>query len=274
MNEPMGWQLIEAWRNGTISKEDFALFQKLLREEPDVRRTLRRYMAMDTALRDRAEAQVLIAVSEAASDPRLPGTVAAPRSRFPWREVVAWSTAAAACLLVAVLVWYPRPTTDQRRPLVVESESPLKIPGVEQRELATTVLTIAEQREQLLASAPDVLQIELVRDYANGDAGESGGDIVWSCGRQIGYLRLRRLTSDELAQHQYQLWIVGSDVSGNEIINGGVFPVGRNTGELILPIQADQFVQQPKMFVVSVEPSGGGEALAAPMLATADGLGP
>ena len=42
-----------------------------------------------------------------------------------------------------------------------------------------------------------------------------------------------------------------------------MFFVDRNTGELILPIQADHFVQQPKMFVVSVEPLGGGSALTA-----------
>ena len=60
MSEPAGWQWIEAWRNGTISNKDFASLQKLLREQPDARRTLRRYIAMDTALRDRAEARLLM----------------------------------------------------------------------------------------------------------------------------------------------------------------------------------------------------------------------
>jgi anti-sigma-K factor RskA len=84
----------------------------------------------------------------------------------------------------------------------------------------------------------------------------------------MGYLRLQGLARQQPApQRQYQLWIIGSDASGNEIING-------STGELILPIQADHFVQQPKMFVVSVEPLGGGNALIAPLLAKADGLGP
>jgi len=269
----MGWQWIEAWRNGTISDKDFSSLQKLLREEPGARRTLRRSMAMDTALRDRAETQLLIAVSEAADDPSPTRSAAARRSRFAWREVVAWSTAA-ACLLVAVLVWFSRPTTDQSPPSIVESESPKRIPGVAEREPAPAVLTIAGQREQLLASAPDVLHLQLVSDTGGGVVNESGGDIVWSSGRQIGYLRLRGLASNDPAQRQYQLWIVGSDVSGNKIINGGIFPVDRNTGELILPIQADQFVQQPKMFVVNVEPSGGGVALTAPLLAKADGMGP
>ncbi len=274
MSEPAGWQWIEAWRNGTISDEDFASLQKLLREEPDARRTLRRYMAMDTALRDRAEARLLIAASEAADEPSRARSAAVPRSRFAWREVVAWSTAA-ACLLVATMLWFTRPTTNQNPPMIAEAEPPTESPVVERRRNRPAVVsTIAQQREQLLASAPDVLHLQLVSDNGGGVANESGGDIVWSSGRQIGYLRLRGLAGNDPAQRQYQLWIVGSDVSGNELINGGIFPVDRSTGELILPIQADQFVQQPKMFVVSVEPSGSGAALTTPLLAKADGIGP
>jgi anti-sigma-K factor RskA len=86
---------------------------------------------------------------------------------------------------------------------------------------------------------------------------------------------LKGSASNNPAQpRQYQLWIVSSDVSGNEIINGGIFPADRSTGELILPIQADQFVQQPKMFVVDVEPLGGSSKLTGSLLAKADGFGP
>lgn len=273
MSEPAGWQWIEAWRNGTISDEDFAALQNLLREQPEARRTLRKYMAMDTALRDRAEAQVLFAESPAADAPNQVRSAATPRSRFAWREAAAWSTAA-ACLLAVIVLLFIGPTTNENSPRIVETEPPVKSAVVERREPAVAEMTIAEQREQLLASAPDVLHLELVSDNGGDVASESGGDIVWSSGRQIGYLRLRGLGGSDPAQRQYQLWIVGSDVSGNELINGGIFPVNRSTGELILPIQADQFVQQPKMFVVSVEPSGGGAALTAPLLARADGLGP
>lgn len=89
-------------------------------------------------------------------------------------------------------------------------------------------------------------------------------------GRQIGYLRLRGLTNTDSAGRQYQFWIVGSDVSGNEIINGGIFPVDQSTGELIFPILADQFVQQPMMFVVDVEPSANGTALPTSLVAKTD----
>jgi anti-sigma-K factor RskA len=129
-------------------------------------------------------------------------------------------------------------------------------------------------REQLLASAPDVLHLQLVSNDGRAVARQPGGDVVWSSGRQIGYLRLQGLMNNDPPQRQYQLWIIGGDASNNEMINGGVFFVDRSTGELILPIQADHFVQQPKMFVVSVEPLGGGSALTPTLLAKADAVGP
>ena len=273
MSEPAGWQWIDAWLNGTICDMDLASLQKLLREEPGARRTLRRYMAMDTALRDRAEAQLLVAVSEAADDPSLARSAAAPRSRFAWREAAAWSTAA-VCLLVAMVFWFTRPTTNQNSPMIAEAEPPTESIVVERRQTAALVSTIAEQREQLLASAPDVLHVRFVNSDSGAVAREPGGDIVWSNGQQMGYLRLQGLANDEPAQRQYQLWIIGGDTSSNDFIDGGMFFVGRNTAELIVPIHSDHFVQQPMMFVVSVEPLGGGDALTASLLAEADVLGP
>jgi len=193
--------------------------------------------------------------------------------RMHRREVVAW-LAAAACLLVAVLAWYNRPTLPLESPTIANIEPPATLPGTDTSDSSTTRLTIAQQREQLLASAPDVLHLRLVNNESGIAARQPGGDIVWSSGLQIGYLRLQGLANNELPQHQYQLWIIGSDASSNEVVNGGMFYVDRNTSELILPIQVDHFVQQPKVFVVNVEPLGGGSALTDPLLARADGVGP
>jgi anti-sigma-K factor RskA len=205
--------------------------------------------------------------------------VAQPRNDIRWREVVAWITAA-ACLLLAVFAWSrwpankPPPVASPNPPALAGKASPPR-PSDDDVVRPNGKPTISQLREQLLNSAPDVLLLQLVSDNGGGVAGESGGDIVWSSGRQIGYLRLKGSVGDKPAQQrQYQLWIVGSDVSGNELINGGIFAVNPNKGELILPIQAGQFVQQPKMFVVSVESLGGGDALTASLLAKADGLGP
>jgi ferric-dicitrate binding protein FerR (iron transport regulator) len=64
MTDPTGWQLIEDWRNGVISDVDFASLQDLLRADAEVRQTLRRSMTMDSALRDRAEAELLAPEAE------------------------------------------------------------------------------------------------------------------------------------------------------------------------------------------------------------------
>jgi hypothetical protein len=191
------------------------------------------------------------------------------------RGVVPW-LAAAACLLAAVFTWYARPTPapPEESPTVASIEPPASTPGTDAPDPPTATLTVAQLREQLLASAPDVLQLQLVSNDSGAVARQPGGDIVWSSGRQMGYLRLQGLVNKDPPQCQYQLWIIGGEASSNEVINGGVFYVDRNTGELVLPIQADHFVQQPMMFVVSVEPLGGGSALIPTLLARADAVGP
>lgn len=202
------------------------------------------------------------------------------RNNIQWREVVAWITAT-ACLLLAVFAWSQRPAINQPAgpspdpPGLAGKDTVPPQPADDHVVRSNAGPTISQLREQLLNSAPDVLLLQLVSDNGGVGAGESSGDIVWSSGRQIGYLRLKRSVGDNPAQQrQYQLWIVGSDVSGNEIINGGIFAVNQSKGELILPIQVGQFVQQPKMFFVSVESPGDGDALTASLLAKADGLGP
>lgn len=198
---------------------------------------------------------------------------AQPRNKIHWREAVAWLTAA-ACLLVATMLWFTRPATNQNSPKIVEAEPPTEKTVVERRQTAAVVSMIAQQREQLLASAPDVMHLRLVNSDNGAVAREPGGDVVWSSGQQMGYLRLQGLAKDGPAQRQYQLWIIEGDASSNEFINGGTFFVNRSTGELTVPIQADHFVQMPKMFLIRVEPLGGGDALATSLLAKADGLRP
>ncbi|MEM1296995.1 MAG: hypothetical protein AAGH89_16640 [Verrucomicrobiota bacterium] len=68
-NEPAGWHWIEAWRNETMSPHDFAEFQAALKSDAEVRNTLRKAMAMDSALRDMAEAESLQDVWTAAPAP-------------------------------------------------------------------------------------------------------------------------------------------------------------------------------------------------------------
>lgn len=268
-------------------------------QERELKSLLEANPDFDVAALDRAAAMLDIAASAGDWEPlpdqlrdrilaqaeSSPTVMRAPpmplRNKVRRREVLAWMTAA-VCLLLAVFAWSRWPAAylpsgpPPNSPLLAEKDpSPARPTDGDGDTVGPNAEpTIAELREQLLRSTPDVLHLQLVSDTGGGGGNESGGDIVWSSGRQIGFLRLRGLPGDNLAQpRQYQLWIVSNDVSGNEFINGGVFPVDRSTGELILPIQADQFVQQPKMFVVSVEPAGSDNDLIAPLLAKADGLG-
>ncbi len=198
-------------------------------------------------------------------------------NRMRWREGIAWA-AAAACLVLAVFAWSRWPSSSlpsspyPKLPSVAENSAPPSRPTDGETSRPSSEPTIAELREQLLTSSPDVLHLQLVSDNGVGGS-EPSGDIVWSSGQQTGYLRLRALASGEAVQRRlYQVWIVGSDLSGNEMIDGGIFAVDRNAGDLILPIQANQFVQQPKMFFVSVESSGDTHDWVTPLMAQTDGL--
>ncbi len=197
MSEPAGWQWIEAWRNGTISDGDFHSLQILLREQSEARRTLRRSMAMDTALRDRAEARLLATESETASDEKRTSPVTAPRFRVVRREVVAWS-AAAVCLLLAVLAWSRKPASDPS-PGSLHNQ-PVIVPAYH---MCTVVIAGFRRglRDQLLASAPDVLHIRLVSGNESA-AEQARGEIVWSRERQLGYLCLRGLPRTESSPHR------------------------------------------------------------------------
>ena len=120
--------------------------------------------------------------------------------RMRRREAFAW-LAAAACLSVAVVAWYTRPTPapPQKPPAVANSEPPATPPAVDTPAPSPATLTVAQQREQLLASAPDVLHVQLVSNDSGAVAIKPGGDIVWSSGRQMGYLRLQGLASNDPA---------------------------------------------------------------------------
>jgi hypothetical protein len=270
--------LIEGYLNGELSADETAELSRVLTDSLGARRqfwTLVRHEAVlrevvQRSARDDTPQHALGAIQPAAPQP-----LGSPRTRLVWRETVAWLTAA-ACLLVVVLFWYSRstPTPPQDSPMIAYVEPPAAPPAVDSPGTSPVTLTIAQQREQLLASSPDVLRLQLLSNDGGAVARQPGGDIVWSSGRQMGYLRLQGLVNTDPPQRQYQLWIIGDDASYNEVINGGVFFVDRSSGELILPIQVDHFVQQPKMFVVSVEPLGGGSALIPTLLAKADAVGP
>ena len=60
-----------------------------------------------------------------------------------------------------------------------------------------------------------------------------------------------------MKETQYQLWIFDAKQDERYPIDGGVFDVDPQSGDVIVPIRAKLHVVDPKMFAVTVEKPGG-----------------
>ncbi|HEY2847385.1 MAG TPA: anti-sigma factor [Pyrinomonadaceae bacterium] len=118
----------------------------------------------------------------------------------------------------------------------------------------TVELTPAEQRDELLRSAPDVISAT----WAPGNMKDMqvSGDVVWSDAKQKGYMRLRGLPPNDPATTSYQLWIFDKGQDQATPIDGGVFDVSSN-GDIVIPVDADIRTIKPEMFAVTMERAGG-----------------
>lgn len=146
------------------------------------------------------------------------------------REFAGWA-AAAACLVAAVGVW--------------RSTRPAAVP------------TPAESREILLASAtPDVLRLDWTATKDPAAAGATG-DVVWSTSAQRGYMRFRGLEPNDPARTQYQLWIFDAGRDDRYPVDGGVFDVPPDGGEVVVPVRPAVRVGSPVLFAITVEKPGG-----------------
>lgn len=160
----------------------------------------------------------------------------------PFWQWLGWGVAAAACVALAVNLWMNNsrtPTEIVKNPQTIQTPTP---------ELSQT-----QKREQLIATASDVIQTNWT---APKDEKQILGDIVWSNERQAGYMRFRGLPPNDPNRESYQLWIVDEAQNPKTPISGGVFDVNAN-GEVIVPITAQIKVQKPKVFAVTKEKSGG-----------------
>ena len=239
-------EMLERLQSGGATAEDAAELEALLKADEDLRRRFRARMRM--------EAHLFSIFGTDQSDPMIASSETAPANssaagsriiRMRPREMVAW-LGAAACLALAVLLWSTRGRNVPPNGTLVAHAAPAAVP-----------LTVAQQREQLLASGGDVLHIQF-KGGGNAVAMRADGDIVWSSAKQSGYLRLHGLAGNDPSRSQYQLWIVDAGLGTNVFINGGVFDVKKETGELILPIIVENFIREPVLFAISVERPGGG----------------
>ncbi len=168
------------------------------------------------------------------------------RSRFA--TVAPW-LAAAACLALAIgaVLW-----ATNKEPKTVTITETKEVPIVAPTPKAPP---LTEQRDQLLANAPDVTKLEWTAT-ADPNAQGAKGDVVWSEKEQRGYMRFVGLTPNDATKFQYQLWIFDKDRDDKFPVDGGVFDVS-STGEVIVPISAKLKVNEAALFAVTVEKPGG-----------------
>lgn len=165
-----------------------------------------------------------------------------------------WAVAATACVALALNLWMTRfqPKTEiARNPETVKTPETIKTP--ETLKTLTPELTAAQAREQLLTSAPDVIQTSWTSPK---DKQKVLGDIVWSNSKQKGYIRLHGLPVTKPNEETYQLWIVDGARTEKNPLSGGVFAINE-TGEVIVPIDAQLNVNEPKVFAITKEKPGG-----------------
>jgi len=152
----------------------------------------------------------------------------APKKPSRVFAVMGWVAAAALLLLLIGSIAYPRfaggPTATAQRTKL------LKKPGVTKTEWTATT------------------------DPAGAQA---SGDVVWSAAEQRGYMRFKGLAKNDKAAFQYQLWIFDKNRDDKFPVDGGVFDVDNETGDVVVPIQAKLKVDEPVLFAVTVEKPGG-----------------
>lgn len=168
-------------------------------------------------------------------------------SPWPW-------FAAAACLVLAILGWYPRWREATELQQTADVEPPV-IEVVPEPEPAPPP-TPAQEREQLLASGSAVVKSEWSGTEDPASQGMSG-DVVWDNQAKKGYLRFTGLAANDPAQSQYQLWIFDKEQDERYPIDGGVFDIPAGATEVVVPIDAKIGVTEPVMFAVTVEKPGG-----------------
>src|SRR5580704_7759621 len=163
--------------------------------------------------------------------------------------------AAAACLVLAIFGWQRSPTP--LPPVAEVPPAPVSVPPV-----PVTVPparpappTAAEERAALLAKT-DSLKIPLGATKDPAAAGVTG-DVVWDPATQRGFLHFAGLAPNDPAVHQYQIWIFDAGRDKRYPVDGGVFDVPANAGEVVIPIRASLMVRKPAAFAVTLEKPGG-----------------
>jgi anti-sigma-K factor RskA len=145
--------------------------------------------------------------------------------------VIVSMIAAAACLALAVgVVWKYRPRETIAVAPTKQREDLVKKPG-------TTTVAWSSTADPASKAA--------------------SGDVVWNASLQQGYMRFRGLAKNDPNVAQYQLWIFDKTRDDKYPVDGGVFDVDKETGDVVVPIRPKIKVDDATLFAVTVERPGG-----------------
>jgi Anti-sigma-K factor rskA len=177
----------------------------------------------------------------------------APRKPTNVVAIAGWLVAA-ACLLLAVGAFVtrkpgPGPVAIIPPPIPTPSATETAPPIPSARE------TTAQLRDKLLALAGTVrAEFAATKDPAGKSA---GGEVVWNKDQQRGTMTFRGLAKNDPSRIQYQLWIFDKTRDDKYPVDGGVFDVDAETGDVVVPIKATLPVNTPTLFAITIEKPGG-----------------
>ena len=121
-------------------------------------------------------------------------------------------------------------------------------------ESGNAVVTADARRDALLQQEAGLKSLPFAG--TTGDFAKAGGEVVWSDGKQDGYMTLSGIPANDPGQYQYQLWIV--DPNRDTLpVDGGVFDIPAGQDKVVIPIDSKLAVLKPAAFVITREKPGG-----------------
>lgn len=161
-------------------------------------------------------------------------TASPPRSTS-WLAWTGWLAAA------AMLVLFVRASSEERATPVTSA-----VASIDPR---------VALRDSLLA-APG-LQRQQWTPTTDSTATGASGEVLWDPVSQRGVMRFVGLSANDREQWQYQLWIFDAERDERYPVDGGVFDIPNERGEVLVPIRARLGVGKAVLFAVTVEAPGG-----------------
>ena len=154
------------------------------------------------------------------------------------REALAWMAAAAAVILLMTgLNPFAGPSPSKQGP-----ETATLPPSIEQR--------FEEFNNALIEDRVTVPWTATAADS------QASGSVVWSDSRQQGFMTFEGFAANDPARSQYQLWIFDTDASQSHPVDGGVFNIAGDGGDIV-SIDARIPVSNAVMFAITEERPGG-----------------